>query len=75
MEEEFLMLVPKTADDFLVNIGALPSLDEGKVVSFHTISLPEERCARLLSKNLGMRMPRAEIRKELETLHIIVQTE
>jgi hypothetical protein len=42
-------------------------------VGFLTFSLPEHRCVRLLLKNLGKRMPEAEIREELEALHINVQ--
>jgi hypothetical protein len=41
---EYLMLVRETAD------GALKSVGEGKGVSFHTFSVPEDRCVRLLLK-------------------------
>jgi hypothetical protein len=41
-------------------------------VSFHT-SLPEERCVRLLVKNLGKGMPESVVREELEALNIRVQ--
>jgi hypothetical protein len=60
-------------DGFRVTIDALRSLGEGDGVSFHTFSLPEDRCVRLLLKNLGKRMPEAEIKGELEALHIHVQ--
>jgi hypothetical protein len=69
---EILMLVPETADGFRATTGALRSLGEGKGVSFHTFSLPEDRCVRLLLKNLGKRMPEAEIKEVLEVLHVSV---
>jgi hypothetical protein len=67
------MLMPETADGFRATISALRSLGEDKGVSFHTFSLPEDRCVRLLLKNLGKRLPDAEIKEELEALHISVQ--
>jgi hypothetical protein len=70
---EVLMLVPETADGFRATIGALRSLDEREGASFHAFSLPEDRCVRLLVKNLGKRMPEAEILEELEALHINLQ--
>jgi hypothetical protein len=73
MKGETLMLVPETADCFRATIGALRSLGEDKGVSFHTFSLREERCVSLLLKNSGKRMPEAEIKEELEALHIRVQ--
>ena len=42
-------------------------------MSFHTFTLPEDRCARLLVKNLGRGMPESVFRKELENLGIHVQ--
>jgi hypothetical protein len=42
-------------------------------VSFHTFTLPEDRCARLLVKNLGRGMPESVVREELEALDIHVQ--
>ena len=42
-------------------------------MSFHTFTLPEDRCARLLVKNLGRGMPESVVREELETLGIHVQ--
>jgi hypothetical protein len=42
-------------------------------VSFHTYSLPENRCVRLLVKNLGRRIPESVVREELESLNIHVQ--
>jgi hypothetical protein len=69
MKDERLMA---TADDFRAAITALRSLDVSKGVSFHT-SLPEDRCVRLLNKNLGRRMPDTVMREELEALGICVQ--
>ena len=48
-----------------------PLMGEG--VSFHTITLPEDCCARMLVKNLGRGMPQSVVREELETLGIHVQ--
>jgi hypothetical protein len=73
MKGEILMLVPETADGCRATIGALRSLDANEGVSFHTFSLSEDRCVRLLLKNLGKRMPEAKIREELEALHINVE--
>jgi len=64
-----LMVVPSTADGFRATVCALRSLDGGKGVSFHTFSLPEDRCVRLLVKNLGKGMPDSAVREELESLN------
>jgi hypothetical protein len=50
MKGQILILVSETADGFRETIGALRSLDESKGVSFHTFSLPDDRCVRLLLK-------------------------
>ena len=42
-------------------------------MSFHTFTLPEDRCARLLVKNLGRGMPESVVREDLETLGNLVQ--
>ena len=42
-------------------------------VSFYTFKLPEDRCARLLMKNLGRGLPESFVREELETLGIHFQ--
>jgi hypothetical protein len=67
------MLVPKTSNGFRATVSALRSLDGSKGVSFHTFPLPEDRCVRLLVKNLGKHMPESVVREELETLGIHVQ--
>ena len=42
-------------------------------MSFHTFTLPEESCARLLIKTLGKGMPEKVVRKKLEYLDIRIQ--
>jgi hypothetical protein len=51
------MLVPRTAEGIRATVSALRSLDESMYVSFHTFSLPENRCVCLLVKNLSRHMP------------------
>ena len=67
------MVVPSTADGFRAAASALRSLDGKEGVSFHTFTLPEDRCARRLVKNLGRGMPESVVREELESLNIRVQ--
>jgi len=45
----------------------------GESVSFHTFTLPEDGCVRLLVKNLGKEISESVVREELETLGIHVQ--
>jgi len=52
---------------------ALRTLDESKGMSFHTFFLPEDRCVRLLCKNLGRQMPEDVIWEELEAVVISVR--
>ena len=73
LKGEKLMVVPSTADGFRAVVIALRSLDGKEVVSFHTFILPEERCLRLLIKNLGKGKPESFVREELESLNIRVQ--
>jgi hypothetical protein len=42
-------------------------------VRFHTFTLPEDRCVRLLVKNLGRGSPESVVREDLESLNIRVQ--
>jgi hypothetical protein len=65
------MVVPSTADGFRATVSALQSLDGKGGASFHT-SLPDDRCVRLLVKNLGRRMPESVVREELEAVDIRV---
>ena len=52
-----LMIVTLTPDGFRAAVSALRSLDGKDLVSFHPFTLPEDRCAPLLVKNLGMGVP------------------
>ena len=52
----------------------LRSVDVDKGVAFHTYSLPEDRCTRLLIKDLGKNMPDQDVRKEVESLTMPVQS-
>jgi hypothetical protein len=67
------VVVPATADGFRAAVSALQSLDGKSGVSFQTYSLPEDRCVRLLIKNLGKRMPEGVVLEELGSLGIRVQ--
>jgi len=51
-------------------VTPLQSLDGSKSVSFHMFSLAEERCLRLLVKNLGKLMHESAVREEVGTLGI-----
>jgi hypothetical protein len=73
MKAEKLMIVPGTADGFRATVSALRSLDGSKGVSFHTLSLPDDRQVRLFIKNLGRQMPESVFCEELEALGICVQ--
>jgi hypothetical protein len=73
LKAEKLMVVPSTADGFRTTVSALWSLDGRESVSFHTFSLPENRCMRLLVKNLGKQLPENVVREEVEALNIRVQ--
>jgi hypothetical protein len=42
----------------------------GGGLSFHTFTLPEDRCVQLLVKNLGRGMAESVVREELESLNI-----
>jgi hypothetical protein len=68
-----LMLVPQTTDGFRTRVSALQSLNGSKGVSFHTFSLPENCCVRLLVKNLGRQMSEGIIQEQIKTLVICTQ--
>jgi len=72
LKGEKLMVVLSTANGYRAAVRALRPL-KGEGVSFHPFTLPEDRCARLLAKNLGRGMPGSVVREELETLGIHVQ--
>jgi len=57
------MFVPSTADGSRAVVRALQSLDGKDGVIFHTFTLTEERCARLLVKKLGRGMPESVVRE------------
>jgi hypothetical protein len=67
------MVDKSTADGFRGGIRKLWSLDGKEDVTLHTYMLPQDRCVRLLVKNLGRVMPERVVREELELLNIHVQ--
>ena len=67
-----LVVVPATADSFRATVSALISLNGKNGVSYHTYWIPEDRCVRLLIKNLG-RMPESDMLEDLGSLDIHVQ--
>jgi hypothetical protein len=73
MKGEKLMVVPSTADGFRAAIRALRSIGGTEDVGFHTFTLPEEHCVRLLLKNLGKGLPESAVREKLESMDIRVQ--
>ena len=72
LKGEKLMDVPSNADGFRAAVSALRSLDGKEGVSFHTFTLPEDGCVRLLVKNQGRDMRESVVREELEILNIRV---
>ena len=67
------VVAPATFDGFRGVVSALRPLDGESGVTFHTYSVPEDRCVRLLIKNLGRRMPESVLLEELKSLDIHVQ--
>jgi len=67
------MVVPSTADGFRATVNAMRSLDPREGVSFHTFTLPEDSCVRLLVKNLDRGMPESVVLEKLKSLNIRVQ--
>ena len=57
MQGNKLVLVLHTADCFRATVRVLRSIGTSKGVAFHTYSLPEDRCTRLLIKGLCKNMP------------------
>ena len=66
------MVVPSTADGFRATVSALLPLDGKDGVSFHTFTLPEDACVRILLKNLTKGMPESVVLEELESLDTCV---
>jgi hypothetical protein len=64
------MLVPRTADGFRARVSTLRFFWWEQGCEFHTFSLLEDHCVRLLSKNLGRQILEDVVLKELETLVI-----
>ena len=75
LKGEKLMVVPLTADGFRAAVSALRSLDGKDGVNFHTFTLPQDRCARRLVKNLGRGKPESVVREELESLNIRIRVQ
>jgi hypothetical protein len=73
LKGEKVIMVPSTADGFRAAISTLRSLDEKEGVSIHTFALQEDRCVRLLVKNLGRVRPESVVLDELERLNIHAQ--
>ena len=73
LKAEKLMVVPSKANGFRAVVSALRSLDGAEDVSFQTFTLPEDRCVRLLVKNLGRGMAESVVREEMEALDIHLQ--
>jgi len=73
LKSEKMMFVPSTADAFRAAVSVLRYLDGREGVSFHTFTLLEDRCMRLLVKNLGRGMPERVVREDFESLNICVQ--
>jgi len=71
--DENLIVVPSTAYKFRTWTSALYSLNEQDGVSFHTFMRSEDRCLRLLVKNLCRVMPESVVREELKSLKIRVR--
>ena len=67
------MVVPSTADGFRAAVSSLRSLDGKEGVRFHTFTLTEDRCVRMLIKNMGRGMPESVVGDELESLNICVK--
>jgi hypothetical protein len=59
------MVVPSTGNGFRATVSALRSLHRVEHVSFHTFTLPEDRCVRLLVKYLGRGVAESVVREEL----------
>lgn len=67
------MVALSPTDGFRGVVSTILSIDGMEVWSFYNFTLPDDRCVRLLVKNLFRRMPRMDAREELETLNILVQ--
>jgi hypothetical protein len=68
MQGDRFVLVPNTAECFRTTVRVLRSIDSSKGVAFHTETLPEDGCTRLLIKRLGKNMLEQHVKEELEIL-------
>jgi hypothetical protein len=73
LKAEKLVVFPSTAEGFRAADSALRFLDGNSGVRFHTYSLPEDRCVRLLIKHLGKMMRESVVLAELGSLGIRFQ--
>ena len=71
-KDEKVIVVPSTANGFRAAVSELRFLN-GEGVCFHKFTLPEDRCVRLLIKNLGRGMLESVVWEELEYLDIRFQ--
>jgi hypothetical protein len=67
------MVIPSNANRLRSVVSTLRSVDGREGVSFNTLRLLEDRCVRLLVKNLSRGMPESIVWEELESLNIRVQ--
>jgi hypothetical protein len=74
LKAERLVVVSATPDGFWDAVTALRSLDGTSGVNFHTYSLPEDRCVRLLIKNLGKRMPEGVVGRSWDPWASVART-
>jgi hypothetical protein len=70
---KILIIVPYTAEGLRTMVSALRFPDAGEGVTFHTFALLEDRCVRLLVKNLGKLMPEDIVKEELEIFAVGLQ--
>ena len=63
-------MVPSTANGFRAVVSALRSFDIVRVC-FHTFTLPEDRCLRLLVKTLGRGLPESVVREDIHVQSVM----
>jgi hypothetical protein len=67
------LVVPSPANRFRAAVSTLRSLDGKDDVIFYTFSLSEDRCVRLLLKNLVRGIPESVARDKLISLNTCFQ--
>jgi len=65
IQGEKLMIGPSTADGIRAAVSAVRSNDGVDIVSFQTFRQPQDRCVRIMVKNVSRVMPENVIRVEL----------